>query len=204
MIESTSESTGELDVILIVVVLSLASLLSVEITVETLGTDVILFDDFVDNVIVDSIEDAVDKIVDDEIDDLVDEMIIDFVDDLIEDMVVVEDVDAVEEMVVVEDDKVVEKEVPSAVEVVDGLVGDNDEVDFIANIGVVVVVDVVVDVVRVLSLILSVIVGVCVTILLALELKMSASSIESVDAVDIDSVEVGLLTVSDVFVLISK
>ena len=188
MIESTSESTGELDVVLIVVVLSLASLLSVEITVETLGTDVILFDDFVDNVIVDSIEDAVDKIVD----------------DLIEDMVVVEDVDAVEEMVVVEDDKVVEKEVPSAVEVVDGLVGDNDEVDFIANIGVVVVVDVVVDVVRVLSLILSVIVGVCVTILLALELKMSASSIESVDAVDIDSVEVGLLTVSDVFVLISK
>ena len=192
MIESTSESTGELDVVLIVVVLSLASLLSVEITVETLGTDVILFDDFVDNVIVDSIEDAVDKIVDDEIDDLV------------EDMVVVEDVDAVEEMVVVEDDKVVEKEVPSAVEVVDGLVGDNDEVDFIANIGVVVVVDVVVDVVRVLSLILSVIVGVCVTILLALELKMSASSIESVDAVDIDSVEVGLLTVSDVFVLNSK
>lgn len=188
LIESTSESTGELDVVLIVVVLSLASLLSVEITVETLGTDVILFDDFVDNVIVDSIEDAVDKIVD----------------DLIEDMVVVEDVDAVEEMVVVEDDKVVEKEVPSAVEVVDGLVGDNDEVDFIANIGVVVVVDVVVDVVRVLSLILSVIVGVCVTILLALELKMSASSIESVDAVDIDSVEVGLLTVSDVFVLISK
>ena len=192
MIESTSESTGELDVVLIVVVLSLASLLSVEITVETLGTDVILFDDFVDNVIVDSIEDAVDKIVDDEIDDL------------IEDMVVVEDVDAVEEMVVVEDDKVVEKEVPSAVEVVGGLVGDNDEVDFIANIGVVVVVDIVVDVVRVLSLILSVIVGVCVTILLALELKMSASSIESVDAVDIDSVEVGLLTVSDVFVLISK
>ena len=158
------ESTGELDAVLIVVVLSLASLLSVEITVETLGTGVILFDDFVDNVIVDSIEDAVDKIIDDKIDDLVDKMIIDFVED------VIEDVD------VVEDDKVVEKKVPSAVEVVDGLVGDTDEVDFMANIGVVVVVDVVVD----------------------------AVSIESVDAVDIDSVEVGLLTVSDVFVLISK
>ena len=168
------ESTGELDAVLIVVVLSLASLLSVEITVETLGTGVILFDDFVDNVIVDSIEDAVDKIIDDKIDDLVDKMIIDFVDDLIEDMVLVEDV--IEDVDVVEDDKVVEKKVPSAVEVVDGLVGDTDEVDFMANIGVVVVVDVVVD----------------------------AVSIESVDAVDIDSVEVGLLTVSDVFVLISK
>ena len=183
------ESTGELDVVLIVVVLSLASLLSVEITVETLGTGVILFDDFLDNVIVDSIEDAVDKIIDDKI-------------DLIEDMVLVEDV--IEDVDVVEDDKVVEKKVPSAVEVVDGLVGDTDEVDFMANIGVVVVVDVVVDAVRVLYVILSVIVGVCVTILLALELKMSASSIESVDAVDIDSVEVGLLTVSDVFVPISK
>ena len=186
------ESTGELDV----VVLSLASWMSVEITVETLGTGVILFDDFVDNVIVDSIEDAVDKIVDDKIDDLVDEMII----NLIEDMVVVEDVDVVEDVVVDGDVVVVEE----MVLVEDSLVGDNDEVDFIANIGVVVVVDVVVDVVRVLSVILSVIVGVCVTILLALELKMSASSIESVDAVDIDSVEVGLLTVSDVFVPISK
>ena len=158
---------------------------------------------------------AVDKIVDDEFDNFIDEMIIDFVteDMLVEDVNAIDDLVVVEDVLVVkdvvEDEDVVDKGVPSVADVMDGLVCDNNEVDFIVNIGVVVVVDVV----RVLSAILSVIVRVLVTILLALELKKSASIIESVDEVDIDSaevdsidmdsVEVGLLTVS-VFVLISK
>jgi len=101
LVEFTGNSTEKLDAFVIVVVVSLFSLLSLEITAAPVGTDDILSDDEVDdfvivvadNFIIDSIDDAIDGVVDEIVDDFVDKVIVDFVDeiDIVEDADVVDD-----------------------------------------------------------------------------------------------------------------
>lgn len=234
LIESTGKSTGKLGEVVILVVVSLVSLLPVEIKVGPFGADEILLDDEVDDFVVLVVDNVTMDSIDDEVGDFFDEVIMDFADDMdivevrlgdvaedvdvledvdvAEDLDVLEDVDVVDNVDVVEDIDVVDdvdvvgdldvvgetvdKNVPDAVEAIDGFVRDNEEVDILADIKVVVVVvvDVAVDVVRVLSVILSVIVvisvivGACVTILLAL--KRPASNIESDESVELLTVPV--------------
>ena len=235
LIESTGKSTGKLGEVVILVVVSLVSLLPVEIKVGPFGADEILLDDEVDDFVVLVVDNVTMDSIDDEVGDFFDEVIMDFADDMdivevrLEDVEVAEDVDVLEDVDVAEDldvledvdvvdnvdlvedidvvddvdvvgdldvvGETVDKNVPDAVEAIEGFVKDNEEVDILADIKVVaVVVDVAVDVVRVLSVILSVIVvisvivGACVTILLAL--KRPASNIESDESVELLTVPV--------------
>ena len=234
LIESTGKSTGKLGEVVILVVVSLVSLLPVEIKVGPFGADEILLDDEVDDFVVLVVDNVTMDSIDDEVGDFFDEVIMDFADDMdivevrLEDVEVAEDVDVLEDVDVAEDldvledvdvvdnvdlvedidvvddvdvvgdldvvGETVDKNVPDAVEAIEGFVRDNEEVDILADIKVVVVVDVAVDVVRVLSVILSVIVvisvivGACVTILLAL--KRPASNIESDESVELLTVPV--------------